>query len=1520
MHGHGSPNQNLLRLNLATGFLLLATLIAFAIRAELASAQNQQTFSDAQSIRQQTLPPTLTPAFPPSGHPLIEQNEATAFSHGYCRVNISWGGGESRVWDGAMRLTDGQMRHLTLLGSEPDVPGSIWLEGNGLGIRSRSGKTFSGVHVTLECSPGAGLQLLLVDREKKSEFATILPVAELLKGAVQYTIDETGNRIRIERVPGDELSVHMAGETTVFHPGTTLQFEILPRFLSFSKEKKMLLNVSLFRSRSNDRVFESEWPVIGDEIPVTSPAVSVAFTLPQEEEGVFDVVLTLYQKTDRMFGGSKDKVFVQRTFQCLVLSPTPPSGASSDISGGSNAGIQADYRGTLVENIDPSNPNWWRRFVKSPILPRIGSLGAAPAATTQYEQFPEPEPDRSTFDNVRDKFTQLSPGQLLSRPQERLPWQDNFGSGHLVPYQSTTFNTLGFVEMLPSRDETVTPWEAYAIPINEPGKPHFLEIDYLSGIEQTLGISIVEPTVSGGLFPGTVDSGLHVGRELVSDHFANHLAGRTMQHRILFWPKTKTPIILLTNPSTHQSAVYGGIHIYRAPDEFPQSLPQSLQPTINSDTTSAGRPQRLFASYWHRPHFCEAFSATRIPGQIPHIGVTDWETFRQGIDRTVQHARMVGYGGLMISVASDGSCLYPSRFMAPTPRYDSGVFLANGADPVRKDVLCALATALDRENMTLIPAIDFCMSLPAVEEQIRRNEQTNIAATPAESGLTWVGPYGNLLVDQFGEQNRTGRLPYYNLLNPVVQNAMLDVVRELVARTAHHPSFGGIAVQLSPEGYAMLPEEYWGLDDDTMARFSRDTRIIVPGEGADRFTTRAESIRSHCLEAWLRWRADQVTEFYRRIAEIVTDARPDAKLYLAGAKLFDSPLSQRAFYPSMTQSGSAAYVMICHGFDVAALRGDSRIVLMRPEKVIADNNLANIAMNLELLHAEDMTATFHHHLGGQVNRAASLFYHQPIERTLPTFDVKSPYQPAQSRFSTEAVPAGDQNRKRFVRHLADHDVAVFFDGGDTIPLGEEDALRDMVMQFQMLPSGPFQRYGDNEDQTTQPVTVRYLNTERGTYCYLVNDAAFSVPVRVRFETGAGSRIGSLSPLRDTGISRTVSDGLEWSQTLRPYHFTAFLVSDPKAKLKQVEVSPPANVTGANGQLEKQIRQLNFRIRFLRNWLEWDRLPNGNFEMSLAQWHQYLNEQQQLAQAATSGGTTRDHDKSPYARPRSLAALGLPSLGNLFSGRSGNAVVNPTNTSPDVASQNHHSDPVIPGWFVEGDATFRATVEARPCREGAHCLHLAAQQNGGRMTSMPFDAPKTGRLFVTLWVGVAQDATQLPFRLVVKGKHQNRPFIRSATIGPAIWDAISQTPADAGIRWHPVVVPFKDLPLTGLEPLTVSLEVYRPASVWVDDLRLYHLAFTDEEQTTFATMLSFAHWRNGKGCISDTLAILEGYWPQLLAECLPNIEELVAQQALANPAPSPQPEPQATPTPSPAADEPKKKTLAGRITETLKFWR
>ena len=71
---------------------------------------------------------------------------------------------------------------------------------------------------------------------------------------------------------------------------------------------------------------------------------------------------------------------------------------------------------------------------------------------------------------------------------------------------------------------------------------------------------------------------------------------------------------------------------------------------------------------------------------------------------------------------------------------------------------------------------------------------------------------------------------------------MLNVVREFYQRYQRHPALAGVALELSAEGFLQLPGELWGLDDDTIARFERDTQTPVPGEGNNRFAQRRNSL------------------------------------------------------------------------------------------------------------------------------------------------------------------------------------------------------------------------------------------------------------------------------------------------------------------------------------------------------------------------------------------------------------------------------------------------------------------------------------------------------------------------------------------------------------------------------------------------------------------------------------------------------------------------------------------------------
>ncbi len=265
--------------------------------------------------------------------------------------------------------------------------------------------------------------------------------------------------------------------------------------------------------------------------------------------------------------------------------------------------------------IDPANPRWWERFSKLPHGRRLRNLGKGPLGN----------------DRLRPASHPL--GEL--------------------------------VQLAPAASPGDVSWEAYLLSIEEPGQPYVLEVDYPSDVPQTMGISIIEPNAAGAVLPIGLDSGVDQADEVVA------AAGppKMLHHRVIFWPRTKTPVVLITNRRDRAPAVYGKIRALRIGPRLPRAFP-----------AGGPRPERLLAAYLDRPLFPENFSATQTPGPMSDVGVDDWLTFYEGGTRLVDYLNHVGYNGLVVAALADGSTIYPSEVLGadaalrygPVPRNRTG--------------------------------------------------------------------------------------------------------------------------------------------------------------------------------------------------------------------------------------------------------------------------------------------------------------------------------------------------------------------------------------------------------------------------------------------------------------------------------------------------------------------------------------------------------------------------------------------------------------------------------------------------------------------------------------------------------------------------------------------------------------------------------------------------------------------------------------------------------------------------------
>ncbi|HTQ38671.1 MAG TPA: hypothetical protein VMJ32_06570 [Pirellulales bacterium] len=992
---------------------------------------------------------------------------------------------------------------------------------------------------------------------------------------------------------------------------------------------------------------------------------------------------------------------------------------------------------TPIMEIDPANPHWYERFVSSSILPSLG---------------------QANFGNVALQ-----------------PWQKALGSGVLIP---------------PNGNSGEVHWQAYPLTINRPGAPHILEVEYPSDVPQTLGISIVEPNAAGAVLPIGLDSGVYLVDESIP------APAKWQRHRLIFWPRTKNPIVLLSNRREDLPAVFGKIRVLAGPGRLPRA------PFV--DVTL---PERLLGGYLARPLIAESFGAPESLDVASGRSLGDWQTFYDGAVRLAEYMNYIGLGGQMLTVMAEGSTIYPSTLIEPTTRFDKGAFFETAQDPARKDALELIFRIFDREGLKLIPNLQFAAPLPELENRLRGGGTDAV-------GIQLIGSEGEIYTEKFPPSDkpalRRGIAPYYNPLNEHVQEAMLAVVRELVQRYNQHPSFAGLAIELSADSYTQMPGEMWGLDDNTIACFQRDTGIQVPAAGDTRFSQRAEffarpernDVVNPKREAWLKWRAAKLADFYMRLQKELTSVRPDGMFYLTATNLFDAPESQRLLRPSLPAKASMDQVLLSLGIRADLLRDQRGLVLLRPDRLEPPGSLATQGVDLELNRTNDLDEQFR-----GMTTSGALFLHKPQQARLSSFDAKSPFgkdKTCAEDLYAELSPADRRNRQRFVHALATSDVDFIFDGGWLMPLGQEDSLTDLFAAFRRLPVGKFETF----TQSSQPVTIRTLARDNSTYAYVLNDSEWPVTVRLGLDIPPGCRIEELSGQRRLP---TLS-GNNWTLMMEPFDLIAVRFLAPDVHVRDAQIT--LDDSHLKPWLDNQVHELLERKAMLVNQPALQVLANPSFE--------------------------------------------LPAKAGQIPGWS---LVNPSGGSLIL-------DPEGP------------PMQGKPL--GKQAARLESDGRGIALHSDTFSPPATGRLSISVWLRIEDPRQQPNLWLALEGTLDGRLYYRSATVGRE-----SNPICAHGEQWSRFQLQIDDLPATGLDKLRVRFDLVGPGRVWIDDVQLFDLAFTDTELGQLGKIVALADFQLQSGKLAECMHELDGYWPRFLSTYVTvPPPPLANQQQLGNTQPQP----------------------------------
>lgn len=967
-------------------------------------------------------------------------------------IRVTWGGGKPTVWRGTISLADGPeaaasdglppggnpFGRLRSLSTEPDANASVHISGGRILVHPPSARGFDGVEFEVTRWTDARLVIDLAAESRGSQRSRLeIPVADLLSSPQQHSLDQEGNRLQARRSPGDALRVVFDdGKSAMRRPGDIVRMAVHAslddRAAGTSDYELRMQLVSAGKT-----IVSRHFPLVatsaaGSDLRVFEP-IPVEVALPTKE-GVFDVELQVFDRGLRRWS----RAIASRTVQLVGVA--------------SLANAAPDTELTVVCEVDPGSPRLLERLRRMPgmavpSLPRMTVPGAEGV-----------------------KLPSLGLGDQAGRSAVRgleslLP-----RGGGLLSAGSSSLDThpLGPVLKLPAAAAVGEPsWEGIAIPVDRTGVPHVVEVEYPTDQDAVVGLGILEPSAAGGLLPVRCEGGFCVR--------ALPLGGeqpRMGVHRFVFWPRTKSPVVVLANPSMVRPALIGRVKVLAGPDR------------LAAGQTGQGPVHRGVYGYLPKPDLAR-FGAGEGIEEASGRTVHGWADFLAGVSGCAELLKAQGADGAMVAAYADGAALWPSRQGLQSPRWDGGVFAEKAPDPVPKNILGLVARVFERESLGLVAAIECAGPLTPLEAML---------ASPAVdgTGIECVGRDGH---PPAADRQRGRRR--YNILDPRVQATVAALVDELAVELATTPSARGLALLIGHDGWMHMPGVAWGLDDATMARFGKESGIAIPGGGPERFAARATLVEGPAKEAWLEWRTGEIAKFHARLAGVVARRAPTIDLYPVVTTLFsEGPLAAR-FRPMLAAEPADTDILREIGIDPSKIASNPKVVFVSPhlhgagDDLVAESTMDGANRSLAVLRG---LVRVPRRGGVAIERPVRLDLRQVVRQ------VAGPSAAASGGVAAwtdmHAVAAGPDRLRPLAESLIASDIEVVFDQSLLLGLAPKDTL-DAFREFSSLPRQPMATAAN----LPAPLVVRSVDTGQETWMCLVNASRAPCTARLAVEGG-----------------------------------------------------------------------------------------------------------------------------------------------------------------------------------------------------------------------------------------------------------------------------------------------------------------------------------------------------------------------------------------------------------------------------------
>ena len=680
---------------------------------------------------------------------------------------------------------------------------------------------------------------------------------------------------------------------------------------------------------------------------------------------------------------------------------------------------------------------------------------------------------------------------------------------------------------------------AYRLHTNEPGKVHWLEIEYPDDCSRTFYCSV------GMIYNNRLCSGfLDAFGIITGETFPN--TGEFKKKRFLFIPDSKDFAAIFCsyyNYYGEKGPAISKIRLYKVTGPLPRNKLNRGGRQImiwNEDPT-------MFAYSWFKQYKWNKET-------------TCFDFLREKIDRMVRYTRYIGWSKWNM-LCND----YQGDNTAGDRRFISSSYSAGGGFlPGHLDMLAVTA---EREK------IPFFLSM----NHMSMWKDGSIAGFGMEVGQNRISSNFSQAEKRkaeapelFSSENKIAK-GVGNTLNPIhplVRSTLKRMIKAYVTKYKRYPMFQGLDYQSNQPLHFASSD--FGYGDYNTNLYRRECSSSLPEyKGAKRFGKRKKWLKNNEWDKWLNWRCDKVVELVKELAGLLGERKLIFRVFISKLNSLQ-PLLKKGLLPDME------YLYKEQGIDLKKLTSIPNLCIM-PDFRPNYSRTSNKAGDEYALNFSDKLASL---WSIPSIDSAQITMHSTIEiwNNISKSKIKNLWGAKSHVSFSITMPNDDYVLENFTWLLAEADPFLINYGWWGNPeSGADRIFRKFYHHYSYIP----QRHFLKVQGTNDPVTVR----QSGKDIYMVNMAPF--PSKISISGGKTfNLVDKISGKTINTLNIPISGhGLRVFQQNQPVAITSVVQSYPLnfrknlfEKLKKVQndsqIRKMAKKYFSDGKLISATRMLN----------------------------------------------------------------------------------------------------------------------------------------------------------------------------------------------------------------------------------------------------------------------------------------------------------------------------------------------------------